>query len=297
MAKETMMDTMEAVIEGLARQKYVADRSIGMAVYLALRMEKPLLVEGEPGCGKTEIARTLAAALGSDLIRLQCYEGLDADATLYEWNHPKQLLTIRIEEARKDPKALERQIFSEEFLLKRPLLQALTHEGERPPVLLIDEIDRADEEFEGLLLEFLSDFQITIPEIGTIRAKRAPRVVITSNRTRELSDALKRRCLYLYIGYPTREKEISILRRKVPELGEQFANEITGFVQQVRAQDDFVKRPGISETLEWASALIVLRTAKLDRDIVEQTLGLLIKDAQDLQTMQSGRLDSILGTP
>ncbi len=291
------MDSMEAVIEGLARQKYVADRSIGMAVYLALRMEKPLLVEGEPGCGKTEIARTLAAALGSDLIRLQCYEGLDADATLYEWNHPKQLLTIRIEEARKDPKALERQIFSEEFLLKRPLLQALTHEGERPPVLLIDEIDRADEEFEGLLLEFLSDFQITIPEIGTIRAKRAPRVVITSNRTRELSDALKRRCLYLYIGYPTREKEISILRRKVPELGEQFANEITGFVQQVRAQDDFVKRPGISETLEWASALIVLRTAKLDRDIVEQTLGLLIKDAQDLQTMQSGRLDSILGTP
>ncbi len=291
------MDTMEAVIEGLARQKYVADRSIGMAVYLALRMEKPLLVEGEPGCGKTEIARTLAAALGSDLIRLQCYEGLDADATLYEWNHPKQLLTIRIEEARKDPKALERQIFSEEFLLKRPLLQALTHEGERPPVLLIDEIDRADEEFEGLLLEFLSDFQITIPEIGTIRAKRAPRVVITSNRTRELSDALKRRCLYLYIGYPTREKEISILRSKVPELGEQFANEITGFVQQVRAQDDFVKRPGISETLEWASALIVLRTAKLDRDIVEQTLGLLIKDAQDLQTMQSGRLDSILGTP
>jgi len=292
-----MMDSMEAVIEGLARQKYVADRSIGMAVYLALRMEKPLLVEGEPGCGKTEIARTLAAALGSDLIRLQCYEGLDADATLYEWNHPKQLLTIRIEEARKDPKALERQIFSEEFLLKRPLLQALTHEGERPPVLLIDEIDRADEEFEGLLLEFLSDFQITIPEIGTIRAKRAPRVVITSNRTRELSDALKRRCLFLYIGYPTREKEISILRRKVPELGEQFANEITGFVQQVRAQDDFVKRPGISETLEWASALIVLRTAKLDRDIVEQTLGLLIKDAQDLQTMQSGRLDSILGTP
>jgi len=292
-----MMDSMEAVIEGLARQKYVADRSIGMAVYLALRMEKPLLVEGEPGCGKTEIARTLAAALGSDLIRLQCYEGLDADATLYEWNHPKQLLTIRIEEARKDPKALERQIFSEEFLLKRPLLQALTHEGERPPVLLIDEIDRADEEFEGLLLEFLSDFQITIPEIGTIRAKRAPRVVITSNRTRELSDALKRRCLYLYIGYPTREKEISILRSKVPELGEQFANEITGFVQQVRAQDDFVKRPGISETLEWASALIVLRTAKLDRDIVEQTLGLLIKDAQDLQTMQSGRLDSILGTP
>jgi MoxR-like ATPase len=291
------MDSVEAVVERFAQHKYIADRSIGMAVYLALRMEKPLLVEGEPGCGKTEIARTLAAALETDLIRLQCYEGLDADATLYEWNHPKQLLTIRIEEARKDPKALERQIFSEEFLLKRPLLQALTHEGARPPVLLIDEIDRADEEFEGLLLEFLSDFQITIPEIGTIRAKRVPRVVITSNRTRELSDALKRRCLYLYIGYPSREKEITILRRKVPELGEQFANEIAGFVQRVRTQDDFVKRPGISETLEWASALMVLGMAELDRDIVEQTLGLLVKDAQDLQTMQSGRLDSLLGTP
>ncbi len=291
------MDSVEAVVERFARQNYIADRSIGMAVYLALRMDKPLLVEGEPGCGKTEIARTLAAALETDLIRLQCYEGLDADATLYEWNHPKQLLTIRIEEARKDPKALERQIFSEEFLLKRPLLQALTHEGARPPILLIDEIDRADEEFEGLLLEFLSDFQITIPEIGTIRAKRLPRVVITSNRTRELSDALKRRCLYLYIGYPSREKEITILRRKVPELGDQFADEIAGFVEQVRAQEDFVKRPGISETLEWASALMILGTAKLDRDIVEQTLGLLVKDAQDLQTMQSGRLDSLLGTP
>jgi len=291
------MDSVEAVIGRFGQQKYIADRSIGMAVYLALRMEKPLLVEGEPGCGKTEIARTLAAALETDLIRLQCYEGLDADATLYEWNHPKQLLTIRIEEARKDAKALERQIFSEEFLLKRPLLQALTHEGTRPPVLLIDEIDRADEEFEGLLLEFLSDFQITIPEIGTIRAKRVPRVVITSNRTRELSDALKRRCLYLYIGYPSREKEITILKRKVPELGEQFADEIAGFVQQVRAEEDFVKRPGISETLEWASALMILGIAKLDRDIVEQTLGLLVKDAQDLQTMQSGRLDSLLGTP
>ncbi len=295
-AKEGNIESVEAVLERFARQKYIADRSIGMAVYLALQMEKPLLVEGEPGCGKTEVARTLAAALDTDLIRLQCYEGLDAEATLYEWNHPRQLLTIRIEEARKDPKALERQIFSEEFLLKRPLLQALTHEGARPPVLLIDEIDRADEEFEGLLLEFLSDFQITIPEIGTIRAKRVPRVVITSNRTRELSDALKRRCLYLYIGYPSREKEVTILGRKVPGLAEQFANEIAGFVQRVRAQDDFVKRPGISETLEWASALMVLGTAKLDRDIVEQTLGLLVKDAQDLQTMQSGRLDSLLGT-
>src|SRR3989449_863723 len=204
-AKKTDMDGVDAVLERFEGQQYIADRSIGMAVFLAVRMGKPLLVEGEPGCGKTEIARTLAAALETELIRLQCYEGLDADSTLYEWNHPKQLLTIRIEEARKDTKALEREIFSEEFLLKRPLLQALTHEGPRAPVLLIDEIDRAE--------------------------------------------------------------------------------------------DDFVKRPGISETLEWASALMTLGTTKLDRDIVEQTLGFVVKDAQDLQTMQSGRLDALLGSP
>ena len=297
MPKKSHLEDVDAVIGKFERQQYIADRSIGMAVYLALQMQKPLLVEGEPGCGKTDIARTLATALDTELIRLQCYEGLDADATLYEWNYPKQLLTIRIEEARKDPKALEREIFSEEFLLKRPLLQALTHDGARPPVLLIDEIDRADEEFEGLLLEFLSDFQITIPEVGTIRAKRVPFVLITSNRTRELSDALKRRCLYLYIGYPNPEKEIAILRRKVPGLGERFAQEIAGFVQRVRAEDDFVKRPGISETLEWASALMALGQTKLTRDIVEQTLGLVVKDAQDLQAMQAGRLDALLGPP
>ena len=297
MPKKSHLEDVDAVIEKFERQQYIADRSIGMAVYLALQMQKPLLVEGEPGCGKTDIARTLATALDTELIRLQCYEGLDANATLYEWNYPKQLLTIRIEEARKDPKALEREIFSEEFLLKRPLLQALTHDGARPPVLLIDEIDRADEEFEGLLLEFLSDFQITIPEVGTIRAKRVPFVLITSNRTRELSDALKRRCLYLYIGYPNPEKEIAILRRKVPGLGERFAQEIAGFVQRVRAEDDFVKRPGISETLEWASALMALGQTKLTRDIVEQTLGLVVKDAQDLQAMQAGRLDALLGPP
>lgn len=297
MAKKGALDGVEAVLERFAGQHYIADRSIGMAVYLAVRMGKPLLVEGEPGCGKTEIARTLAAAHETDLIRLQCYEGLDADATLYEWNHPKQLLTIRIEEARKDPKALEKEIFGEEFLLKRPLLKALTHDGPRPPVLLIDEIDRSDEEFEGLLLEFLSDFQITIPELGTIRAQRVPHVVITSNRTRELSDALKRRCLYLYIGYPSREKEVAILRVKVPGLGQQFAEEVAGFVQRVRAEADFVKRPGISETLEWATALMALGTTKLDRDIVEQTLGLVVKDAQDLQAMQAGRLDALLGVP
>jgi len=293
--KKSHLEDVDAVIERFAAQQYIADRSIGMAVYLALQMQKPLLVEGEPGCGKTDIARTIAASLETDLIRLQCYEGLDADATLYEWNYPKQLLTIRIEEARKSPNDLEREIFSEEFLLKRPLLQALTHGGPKPPVLLIDEIDRADEEFEGLLLEFLSEFQITIPEIGTIRAKRIPFVLITSNRTRELSDALKRRCLYLYIGYPNPEKEIAILRRKVPGLGEQFAREIAGFVERVRAEEDFVKRPGISETLEWASALMALGQTRLDQDIVEQTLGFVVKDAQDLQAMQAGRLAALFG--
>lgn len=296
MTKKGPLDSVDTVLARLASQRYIADRSIGMAVYLALRLGKPLLVEGEPGCGKTEIARTMAAAIDTKLIRLQCYEGLDADATLYEWNHPKQLLTIRIEEARRDAKALEKEIFSEAFLLKRPLLQALTHDGPEPPVLLIDEIDRADEEFEGLLLEFLSEFQITIPEMGTIRARRPPFVVITSNRTRELSDALKRRCLYLYIGYPSREKEVAILRLKVPGLEEHFADEIAGFVQRVREEPDFVKRPGISETLEWATALMALGTTKLDRQIVEETLGLVVKDAQDLQTMQSGRLAALLGS-
>ena len=296
MARDSYPENVDDVLKKLTGQQYVADRPIGMAIFLSLRMQKPLLVEGEPGCGKTEIARTLAAALDTDLIRLQCYEGLDADATLYEWNHAKQLLTIRIEEARKDPKALEKEIFSEAFLLKRPLLQALTHEGPRAPVLLIDEVDRADEEFEGLLLEFLSEFQITIPEMGTVRAKRAPLVVITSNRTRELSDALKRRCLYLYIGYPSRDKEVAILRLKVPDLNEHFAEEIAGFVQRVRAEPDFVKRPGISETLEWATALVALGTTKLNPDVVEQTLGLVVKDAQDLQTMQSGRLVDLLGS-
>ena len=293
--KKGLFDDADQVIQALGEQQYIADRPLAMAVYLAGELQKPMLVEGEPGCGKTDIARTLAAALDTKLIRLQCYEGLDARATLYEWNYPKQLLTIRIEEKRKDARELESEIFSEAFLLKRPLLEALTYEGPRPPVLLIDEIDRADEEFEGLLLEFLSDFQITIPEIGTIRGKRVPFVVITSNRTRELSDALKRRCLYLYISYPSLEKEVAVLRRKVPTLGTRFAQEVAAFVQKVRAQEDFVKRPGVSETLEWASALLALSQTKLTRDIVEQTLGFLVKDAQDLQALQSGRLDALMG--
>ena len=293
--KKGHFEDAEQVIEAFGRQLYIADRPLAMAVFLAGELQKPLLVEGEPGCGKTEIARTLAAAVDTKLIRLQCYEGLDARATLYEWNYPKQLLTIRIEEKRKNAKELEAEIFTDEFLLKRPLLEALTYEGPRPPVLLIDEIDRADEEFEGLLLEFLSDFQITIPEVGTIRGKQIPFVVITSNRTRELSDALKRRCLYLYIGYPSLDKEVTVLRRKVPSLGTRFAQEVAAFVQKVRAQEDFVKRPGVSETLEWASALLALGQSKLSREVVEETLGFLVKDAQDLQTLQGGRLDALMG--
>lgn len=294
-AKKHGLSGVAEVVEKFEGQRYVADRQIGMAVYLSSELHKPLLVEGEPGCGKTDIARTLASALDTKLIRLQCYEGLDANATLYEWNYPKQLLTIRIEEKRKDAKELEKEIFSEAFLLKRPLLKALVHDGPRPVVLLIDEVDRADEEFEGLLLEFLSDFQITIPEAGTIRAKKVPYVVITSNRTRELSDALKRRCLYLHIGYPSLEKEIAILRRKVPSLAPQFAGEIAAFVQRMRAEEDFVKRPGISETLEWAAALLALGETKLTRETVQETLGFLVKDAQDLEAMRAGRLDALLG--
>ncbi len=279
-------DGMDAVIDGLAGQEYVADRDVAMAIFLALKLEKPLLVEGGPGCGKTDIARALAGAVDTDLIRLQCYEGLDANATLYEWNYPKQLLNIRLQEGRKEPQALEAEIFSERFLLKRPLLQALTHDGAKPPVLLIDEIDRADEEFEGLLLEFLSDFQVTIPEVGTVRAKRRPFILITSNRTRELSDALKRRCLYLYIDYPSFEKEVAILRRRVPKLESGLAEEICVFVQQVRANGEIIKRPGIAETLDWASALLALGAHHLGKEAVLDTLGFVAKEAEDVRLLE-----------
>ncbi|MFQ5986466.1 MAG: AAA family ATPase [Thermoplasmata archaeon] len=295
MAEETSFTKPEEVIDAFEKKEYVADRPIAMAVYLAVKLGKPLLVEGEPGCGKTDIARALAEALDTDLIRLQCYEGLDAEATLYEWNYPKQLLAIRLQEKRKDPAELEAEIFSEKFLLRRPLLQALDHDGPRPPTLLIDEIDRADEEFEGLLLEFLSEFQVTIPEIGTVRAERVPFVVITSNRTRELSDALKRRCLYLYIDYPSWEKELAILHRRVPELDEGLAAEVLAFVHGVRTEEDVLKKPGISETLDWVAALLALGVDHVDKETLLETLGFVAKEAEDLRLLEE-KVDLLLGS-
>jgi len=290
-------ESVDSVLAALEGQNYIAERTLATAIFLAAKLKKPILVEGEPGCGKTEIAKVLAAATGSELIRLQCYEGLDANASLYEWDYPRQLLAIRLGEKSRAPEDLEHDIFSERYLLRRPLLRALAGDGPSPPVLLIDELDRADEEFEGLLLEVLSDFQVTIPEVGTIKAKAIPFVVITSNRTRELSDALKRRCLYAYLGFPSIEKEIAILRRKVPELGGRATEEIVAFVQRVRAEDDLAKRPGTSETLDWAAALLALGGPTLSRDVVRETLGFLVKDAEDLRTMLAGRVDDLLGPP
>jgi MoxR-like ATPase len=289
--------SVDAVMTALSGQKYVIDRGLATAVFLAVRLEKPLLIEGEPGCGKTEIAKALAAATNAELIRLQCYEGLDASASLYEWDYPRQLLEIRLHERDRTTAEVETEIYSERFLLRRPLLRALQGEGPARPVLLIDELDRADEEFEGLLLEVLSDFQVTVPEIGTIRATRVPLVILTSNRTRELGDAIKRRCLYAYIGYPTPEKEVEILRRRLPELPEQFAREIALFVQRLRGQEDLAKRPGVAETLDWASALLALGEGTLRSVPVTETLGLLLKDARDLETYRKERLDVLLATP
>ncbi len=279
----------------LLRQEYIAEPSLAMAVFLAAKLGKPLLVEGEPGCGKTEIAKALAAAIGTELIRLQCFEGLDARSALYDWDYPRQLLTIRMHERSEASAALEHEVFSERFLLRRPLLRALDGDDRSCRVLLIDEIDRADEEFEGLLLEFLSDFQVSIPELGTVRAKRVPLVVITSNRTRDLSDALKRRCLYVYLDYPDLDKEVAILQRRIPDLAGPFAREIVGFVQRLRAEPELAKRPGVAETLDWAAALLALRRTQLDPATIDATLGFLVKDAQDLRAISGERAAALRG--
>ncbi len=264
---------------------YIADKTISTAVYLAITLQKPLLVEGPSGVGKTEIAKVMAKVLDATLIRLQCYEGIDANQALYEWNYQRQLLHLKLEERSEKPiKEKEAAIFGEEFLLKRPLLQALT--SDRTPVLLIDEVDRSDEAFESFLLEILSDWQISIPEIGTISATRIPHVVATSNRTRELSDALRRRCLYLWIDYPAFEKELAIVRNKVPGIDERLASEICFFIQNIRKKK-LVKLPGVSETLDWAEALVALHKLHLDEVTVNETLGLLFKSQEDAMKIKT----------
>jgi MoxR-like ATPase len=266
----------------MEQQGYVTDRAMATAVYLAQRLRKPLLVEGHPGVGKTEVAKVLARVLETELIRLQCYEGLDVATALYEWNYPKQLLHIKLEEDT-DHSVREREarIFSEPFLLERPLLRAIRAE-ERAPVLLVDEVDRSDEEFEAFLLEVLSDYQVTIPEIGTIRAKHEPYVILTSNRTRELSDALRRRCLYLWVDYPSLEKELSIVRARIPGIDAALARDVAAFVQAIR-REKLVKPPGVAETLDWAEALVALDTTSLDDATVQETLGCFLKNEGDMQ--------------
>ena len=278
-------DGLKKIEKLLAKQGYISEPSIVMSIFLSMQLHKPLLVEGPAGVGKTEIAKVMARALETDLIRLQCYEGLDATHALYEWNYQQQLLHLKILE--RDPSVskaeMEAEIFSERFLLKRPLLQAISQP--KPPVLLIDEIDRSDEEFESFLLEILSDWQITIPEIGTIRAKEPPYVVLTGNRTRELSEALRRRCLYLYIGYPDFDKELAIVRSKVPEIDARLGRQICAFMLELR-QMKLGKTPGVAETLDWAQALTALHFDHLDKQIVEDTLGVVLKDWQDIRHVQ-----------
>ena len=280
----------------LGRQLYVADRGLATSVYLALTLQRPILLEGEAGVGKTEVAKALAKGLDTSLIRLQCYEGLDVSHAVYEWNYARQLLEIRLMEA---SGSLERrdaakELFSDAFLIKRPLLQALVvGESEPAPVLLIDELDRADDEFEGFLLELLSDFQVTIPEIGTIRATAPPAVVITSNRTRELHDALKRRCLYYWIEYPDYDKELEIITTKLPNAPSRLAAQVTAFVQELRTTELY-KTAGVSETLDWVAALVALDRQELDAETIEQTLGIVLKNQEDIQAIRGERIQELL---
>jgi MoxR-like ATPase len=281
------LESIDAVQKAMAAGAYVSDRALATSIFLAIKLEKPLFLEGESGVGKTEVAKVLAQILEADLIRLQCYEGLDAASALYEWNYPKQLLAMRLEvgdgHAPRDHSAV-RQIFTREFLIERPLLRAIDNH-DRPTVLLIDEVDRCDQEFEAFLLEVLSDFQITIPELGTVRARRRPLVVLTSNRTRELNDALKRRCLYHWIDYPSFDKEREILTTKVPGLPDVLARQICGFMEQARTKD-FFKRPGVAESLDWAQALLALGRRGLDEATVADTLGVIFKYREDVDRVQ-----------
>lgn len=288
-------NSIDQTLALLAKADYIADRSLATVLYLSLRMGRPLFVEGEAGVGKTEIAKVLAATLGRKLIRLQCYEGLDISAAVYEWNYGAQMIAIRLAEAEgeSDRDRIEHDVFSERFLIKRPLLQALEPDSDGAPVLLIDEIDRTDEAFEAFLLEVLADFQITVPELGTIKAPHPPIVVITSNRTREVHDALKRRCLYHWVGYPDAKRELTILRAKVSGIAKKLSEQVVSFVQALRKEDLF-KVPGVAETLDWAGALSELDVVALDPATVSDTLGALLKYQDDIARLDSSKIKTLL---
>ena len=285
-------ESIDQLQKALKNQNYVADRGLATAVFLALKLQRPLFLEGEPGVGKTEVAKVLANLLNTNLIRLQCYEGLDVNHAVYEWNYTRQMLHIRLLESRGE-QAQDAELFGPDFLLERPLLQAIRATQAQPPVLLIDELDRSDDEFEAFLLELLSDFQITIPEIGTITAKQPPIVILTSNRTREIHDALKRRCLYHWIDYPSFEKEVAIVHAKVPHAPTQLAQEITAFIQELR-HVDLYKIPGIAETLDWTKALVALDQQALTLETVQDTLGVILKYQGDIALVTDGTANNIL---
>lgn len=285
-----MFDSVESTQETLSRQNYLADIGLSTTLFLSLKMGKALFLEGEPGVGKTEVAKALAQALDTQLIRLQCYEGLDINQAVYEWNYPRQLLEMQ---AQRENGSRPHDIFSEPYLLKRPLLQAIDHAHDKPPVLLIDELDRADEEFESFLLELLSDFQITVPEIGTLRPEHQPIIIITSNRTREIHDALKRRCVYQWIDYPSREKELEIVQRKIPYLSADLAVQVVNFIQRIR-QEELLKLPGVAESLDWAAALHHLNTQTIDPATVHTTLGFVLKYQDDVDKIRGAGVQRIL---
>jgi len=280
--------SIEGICEQLKQNRYITDQSLATVVYLSYHLHKPIFLEGEPGVGKTEVALVLAELLATRLIRLQCYEGLDAGSALYEWNYPKQLLRIKMDEQySQSPEEMGQVIYTEPYLIKRPLLEAIMSSQENTPVLLIDELDRADEEFEAFLLEVLSDFQVSIPEIGTLKATHKPMVVITSNRTREIHDALKRRCLFHWIDYPDLDKELKIIQARLPDIDGPLAHQVAIFMQNIR-REDLLKKPGISETLDWAEALLKLNRNILDEETVEKTLGCILKYREDIQKFKTG---------
>lgn len=289
------LSTIDAVQQMLATQGYVCDRSLGTVMFLSLKLNRPLFLEGEAGVGKTEIAKALAAALGRRLIRLQCYEGLDAASAVYEWNFPAQMVAIRTAEASGTAKrnALQTELFSNDFLIERPLLQAMRPDENGAPVLLIDELDRTDEPFEAFLLEALSDFQVTIPELGTIQAPEPPIVIVTSNRTREVHDALKRRCLYHWVDYPAFDREMEILGARAPEAAETLSREVVAFVQRLRTEDLF-KKPGVAETIDWAKCLLALDVIALSPEVIADTLGAILKYQDDIQKLHGSEAKRIL---